>query len=133
LSAVVQIIPLDGWQYSKHSTLFKVFSDPTIELSMPNNCHNHISNVLLVPPIRPVRDAKVGHFQCNFFTPLAVALLFRRAAVYWPSSSRNVYYVNGQTDRILVPYWVDSIKVYGITDSAIHYVETGTDLMDTVF
>jgi hypothetical protein len=37
-------------------------------------------------------------------TVQAVALLFRRATVNLPSSSRNVNFTNGQTDRILVPY-----------------------------
>jgi hypothetical protein len=43
-----------------------------------------------------VGDAKVGHFQCNLLKPLAVALLFRRAAENWPSISGNVNYVNRQ-------------------------------------
>jgi hypothetical protein len=37
-----------------------------------------------------------------------VALLFRRATVNWPSSSGNVNYANGQTDRILVPHYKPS-------------------------
>jgi hypothetical protein len=33
----------------------------------------------------------------------AVALLFPRPAINWPSSSGNVNYTNGQTDRISCP------------------------------
>jgi hypothetical protein len=50
-------------------------------------------------------DGKVVRFQYNFFRPLAVARLFQRAAVNRTSSSRNVNFANGQTDRILVLYY----------------------------
>jgi hypothetical protein len=54
-------------------------------------------------------NAKVRHFQRKLLGLLAVALLFWRAGdislgVDTPSSSGNVYFANGQSDRILVPY-----------------------------
>jgi hypothetical protein len=64
-------------------------------------------------------DAKIGHFQCIFFRPLAVALLCWQATVNWPSSSGNLNYANGQTDRILVPYttveYWDSGNFFSVT------------------
>jgi hypothetical protein len=36
VSAPVLIIPQGGWLLSKHSTMFQVFFDPRIEISMPN-------------------------------------------------------------------------------------------------
>jgi hypothetical protein len=67
--------------------------------------HKHISKVSLVSPL-DINGCKVGHFQCNFLRLIAVALLFRRAAVNRPSklSNGNVNFGNGKTDRILVPY-----------------------------
>jgi hypothetical protein len=53
-------------------------------------------------------DAKVGHFQCKCLRPLAVALLFRQGKcsliLNLPSSSENVNFAHGQTNRILVPF-----------------------------
>jgi hypothetical protein len=46
------------------------------------------------------------------FAFATVALLFRRAAENWPSSSGNANNANGQTDRIIVPYSITA---------AIHY------------
>jgi hypothetical protein len=37
--AVVMIIPQGDWLLSKHSTMCKLFYDPRIEISMPNNPH----------------------------------------------------------------------------------------------
>jgi hypothetical protein len=51
-------------------------------------------------------DGKVVRFQYNFSRRLVVARLFRRVAVNRTSSSRNVNFANGKTDRILVPYKV---------------------------
>jgi hypothetical protein len=39
-------------------------------------------------------DAKVEHLHCKCYS----------LGVNTPSTSRNVYFANGQTDRILVPY-----------------------------
>jgi hypothetical protein len=47
-SAVVLIIPQGGWLLGKHSTMCKLFCDPRIEISMPNNPHSRISKVSLV-------------------------------------------------------------------------------------
>jgi hypothetical protein len=56
----------------------------------------------------PEIDAKVGHFPCKCFRPLAIALLFRRGKFSLqenpPSSSKNVTFTNGKTDRFFVPY-----------------------------
>jgi hypothetical protein len=40
-----------SWLLSEHSTMFKIFCDPRIEISMPNNPHYHISKVSLVSPM----------------------------------------------------------------------------------
>jgi hypothetical protein len=43
--------------------------------------------VLNIPCPWPEMDAKVGHFQCKSFGPLAVALLFRRASHFTSKST----------------------------------------------
>jgi hypothetical protein len=98
---VFLIIPL--WLWSKHSTKFKVFFDPRIEISMSNNPHYHILKVSPVSRMARYRCQSLT-FQCNFLRLLAAALLFRRAAVNLPSISVNVNFANGQTKRIFVPY-----------------------------
>jgi hypothetical protein len=40
-----------GWLLSKHLKLLELFCDPRIEISMPNNPHNHILKVSQVPPL----------------------------------------------------------------------------------
>jgi hypothetical protein len=47
-------------------------------------------------------EAHNGDFQFNLLRLLAVALLFRQAAVNQPSSGVNVSFLNEQTKRILV-------------------------------
>jgi hypothetical protein len=59
---------------------------------------------------------------------LAVALLFRRATENWPSSSINVNFRNGQTDRILVPYCVFGIvRRLSLLSGLNPIIESGAD------
>jgi hypothetical protein len=96
-----------GWLLSKHSTMFQVFFDPRIEISNPNNPHYHVSKVSLMSPL-----ARNGCQSWTFSVQIIKALCCwtyflagnSSLGVNTPSSSRNVYFTNEQTDRILVPY-----------------------------
>jgi hypothetical protein len=83
--------------------MFGVFFDNKIKISMPNNpitifqkCHHW-----------PEIDAKDEHFQCKLSAPFCCPPFFKGISslgVNTSSSSGNVYFANGQTERIIVPY-----------------------------
>jgi hypothetical protein len=45
------LIPQSGWLLSKHTTMCKLFCNPRIEISMPNNPYYHILKVSQVSPL----------------------------------------------------------------------------------
>jgi hypothetical protein len=70
---------------------------------------------------------KVKGTKCSF----ASTLLFRRATVNWPSSSRNVKFAKGQTDRISLPYrarGISQLFSYSNSQAPCRIIISTTDL-----
>jgi hypothetical protein len=90
----------------------KLFCDPRIEIATPNNHHYHILKVLLVSPLAR-NGCHLDIFRVNHLGSLLLPYIYvgqQHFRCKNANYSGNVYFENGQTDRILVPY----VHVYAV-------------------